>query len=609
MNDRRIHSAWPAWATLAGLVLIFFGERVLSGFDTSRYVLDGMGALAIVFALGARMMEAGNVEDPAAAGVRKLLVACTAGVLAALVLYALIPLVFSGDEDKKIRGVLWIGWPIALACSAFPLAAIEISVVPVARAARYEERRVLRAFERGLALALVLSIAFIGSYLADRHELKVDLSFGKSAEASEPTKRLVRDLTTPVEVNLFFPKANEVAEELERYFDSLAGSGGGNLKTRMVDQALATELASKAGINENGYVDLVAEKTHEKIRVGTNIRNSRTQLREFDQSFAKALVKVSREKSVAYFTVGHQERSVSPSSDDARPGLRVLKEQLRANQYEVKSLGLAEGLGSEIPKDASVVFIMGPEKPFLREEIDALRRGVKSGVKLLIALEVEREGDPMDEVLAELGLKFDKHVLANDRAFVRVTHTDADRAFLHTNRYSSHASVTTMTRHSTKLATLFARTGSIDKLPAAPAKTRVDVVLTALDGTFADKDGDLAIDEGLEERKAYGLGAAVTRTSTAPGEGETRAFVIGDVDVFTDEYIRYHGNPYLLADIVYWLRDLKEPVLPNISEEDVKIVHKRDEDALWFYSTTVGVPAVVLGAGLLSVRRRRSRRP
>src|SRR5262249_16178062 len=121
----------------------------------------------------------------------------------------------------------------------------------------------------------------------------------------------------------------------------------------------------------------------------------------------------------------------------------------------------------------------------------------------------------LDPLLAELGLKFNKTILANEEAFVKATQTEADRTFLHTNRYSSHASVTTMTRYSAKLATLFPKTGSLEKTEKAPDKTRVDLVITALDGTFNDVNGNLSFDGATEKKQPYALGAAVTRTASA----------------------------------------------------------------------------------------------
>jgi len=597
----RIHPSWPVLATVGGLALLFIGEQILSGFEAERYILAGAGAIAV---LAAAVVRLGDMSRgaPGDVRVRKRLALSTLAVVVALALYGVRAYVLTGDDHEKLRELLAVGWPILLACGVAPLVSMEVATLAAARATSYEHRRLDRAFERGLGMALLVACVFVANFLFDRHDVKVDLSTGKKAEATAPTRRMVRELTQPVQVVLFFPGANEVSEALQQYFGSLDSD---QLDIKVIDQALAGKTASEAGVNENGYVAVSSGKVHEKIRLGTNLRGARSALRSFDSNFAKALVKVTREKLIAYFTAGHGERSTSPGGDDKRAALRMLKQQLKANRYDVRELGVAEGLAHDIPRDASIVFIMGPEKPFLPEEVAALERAMLRGTRILVALEGEREGDPLEGLLAKVGLKFDKTLLVNDRAFVRVTRTKADQMFIYSNRYSSHSSVTTMTRHSNKLATLFARTGSIEKLPVTPRGFRVDMVLTALDATYADANGDLKFQDGQETRKAFGLAAAVTRTGTTTTDKQTRVFVVSDVDVFTDEYVKFQGNPYLLGDIVYWLRDAKEPVLPTVSEADVRIVHRRDEDAWWFWSTTFGLPAVVAGVGLVVAGRRR----
>ena len=601
----RIHKLWPTWAVVVGLLLVFAGERILSGYSEQRVAVSALGGLTVLVAALVRIMEHGRMGEREK-GVHRLLVLSTAGVVAALLLYAPIPLALTGEAHAKLRAVLWALWPIALACSIAPMIGIELAVAPVAQIDRYELRRVRRAFERGLGLGLLVSVMFLLNFLADRHDVKADLSFGQKTEASEGTRQVVRDLTKPVRVVLFFPRANEVAEVLEPYVDSLERLGD-KLEIERVDQALSPQVATETGVTENGYVTLSSDKIHEKVRIGTKLRNAKSSLKTFDSSFAAALIKVTRPKSVAYFTAGHGERLLDSSAEDKRPNLASLKRQLKDNQYEVKPLGVAEGLGSEVPRDASLVFIIGPEKAFLPEEVRAIQDAIKRGVRFLIAADTDGEGEPLKEILATLGLELDKTVLVNDRAFVRVTQTDADRTFVYSNRYSSHASVTTMTRNSDRLATLFAKAGSISKLGAPPPNGHVDIVLNSLDGTFADKNGNLQLDAPDETRKAYGLAAAVTRTGTT-GKDEMRAFVVSDADVFCEPYVRFQGNPYFIGDVVYWLRDVKEPVLPTVSEEDVRIVHKRDEDMIWFYSTTLGVPALVLLTGFVGVKRRRRTR-
>ena len=586
-----------------GLAMVFVGQRVLSGLETEALGFTALGGTLLVLAFALRFKSAQtNNEDGRC--ILKWMTAFQGGLILSIALLLAQSYGLDGEANKQLNQILSVLWPIILVCSASAIVAMEASMLATARTGYFERRRTKHALERGLAFGLLVSLAFVGNYLASRHEYKVDLSHGKKAQATEQTKGVVRDLSTAIEVTLFYPNANDVVEVLERYFDSLE-SLSDKLTVKTVDHALASEMAAEAGVNDNGYVVVVHENNREKIKVGKKLNSARTALRKFDANFAKALVKVSREKSVAYFTIGHGERSMNPLSSDKRSPVRLLKQQLQANQYEVKPLGIAEGLGHSIPKDASLVFILGPEKPFLPEEVDALRAAINRGVRLLVALEAEREGQPLDEILALLGLKFEKTLLANERGFVRVTGTKADRNFLYSNRYSSHASVTTMTRHSNKLATLFARSGYLSKLAKTPKSMRVDVVLRSLDESFADLNGNLKFDSESEKKKSYDLAAAVTKTSTHGSTRETRAFVFADVDTFSDKYVKYQGNPYLLGDIIYWLRDVKAPVLPTVSEADVRIVHKRDEDAWWFYSTTMGVPLAVMGLGLVLGRRRR----
>jgi hypothetical protein len=45
-----------------------------------------------------------------------------------------------------------------------------------------------------------------------------------------------------------------------------------------------------------------------------------------------------------------------------------------------------------------------------------------------------------------------------------------------------------------------------------------------------------------------------------------------------------------------------------VSEKDRPLEHTKDKDVVWFYSTIIGAPLLVLGLGLLSVRLRRRRR-
>lgn len=602
--SERIHKLWPSVAQAAALVLVYTGERVLAGFDTARILLACAAAFAVLAAIAGRVGELGKADE-SKKGVARILVGAALLFAAGLALYALIPLAFAGDASSaaRMRGVAWGVAPVLAAVGLFATVAVEIAVYAVADNPRYEHRRVYRAANRGAGLALLLAALFLAAFVAKKNDKRFDFAQSSKTEPSASTKQVVGSLSEPVRVALFFTRANEVEEVISDYFDALGKSS--QMELVHVDHALAAKLATETNVTENGTVVVSRGKQHEKIRIGEKLKNARSALKSFDQNFAKAIIKVTRQSAVAYFTVGHDERRWDVRQGDDRARIELLKSQLVANQYEVKPLGVAEGLASDVPADAGVVFVMGPVKAFQPEERAALLRYVDRGGRMLIALEPEGDADPQNELLEPLGLRYDKTILVNDRAYVKATMTEGDKAFLYSNRFTSHPSVSTMSQHSDKLAVIFPRTGFLTKL-AEPAKTKVELVINSLDGTFPDTNGNYQLDEG-EKRQQYGLAAAVTRTATASGAGDARVFVLADAETFTDKFIRFQGTPYLFADVIVWLRDVKEPVLPTVTEEDVRIVHKRDEDVLWFYSTIAGVPLLVALAGVVIGQRRRRR--
>jgi hypothetical protein len=604
---KRIHEIWPTWSVAVSLVVLFIGERVYSADETVRMAVAAFTAAGLLAAVGWRAKEMAGAPHESRPVARTMFLS-TLGVAVAAGMYAMIPGIFHGDSSasERIRGVLWVLWPIVLVCSLFPLIAIEFATAPVAYIDRYELRRVRGSFQRGLSLALLLSSVFVGNYIANRHELKWDLSAGTKATASDVTRRAIRDLTKPVKVVLFFPRASEVGEVVESYFEPLSKSNP-KLTVETVDHALASELAKETKVTENGYVAIIHEKANEKIRIGTNDKTARSNLRRFDQNFLKSFIKVTTSKRVAYFTHGHDERADKMArEEDKRAPVKLLRRQLEAWQFTLKPLGVAEGLSTEIPEDASIVFIMGPEKPFLEAEIDTLKRFIARGGRVFLTLEGEREGEPMSGLLSAYGLSFDKTLLANERTNAPLTKTKADRAFIWSNKYSSHASVSTMTRNE-KLATVFFKSGSLAASKDKIDRVKTDMVLTTVPDTFADADGDLDLDQG-EKKDSFGLAAAMVMTSTTgKKENEGRLFVVADTDVIADELLGLiQGNILFMADIVYWLQLTQEPVIPTVEEKDVKIVHRKEEDALLFYGTTFGVPALVMLAGMFLIRRRRS---
>jgi hypothetical protein len=221
-----------------------------------------------------------------------------------------------------------------------------------------------------------------------------------------------------------------------------------------------------------------------------------------------------------------------------------------------------------------------------------------------------------------VGIEFTPTVLANEKQHVRRRYNDSDRALLVTNRFSSHASVSTLSRNSARAAVAVFGAGSLER--ASGATEKVDFALKSVVGTFADTNKNYREDKD-EKPGTFNLAAAVTRPRTgeplkkkpepekkddkkkkdpkADGD-EMRAFVLADADAITDVVLaNVVANQVLFADAVRWLGGEESFSGEVNTEEDVRIEHTKQKDLVWFYATIFGAPALVLGAGLLLSRR------
>ncbi len=233
------------------------------------------------------------------------------------------------------------------------------------------------------------------------------------------------------------------------------------------------------------------------------------------------------------------------------------------------------------------------------------------------------------EALAEaVGLEFDATLLANARYHLPDRFNPSDRILLGTNRYSSHASVSTLSRFSQEAVVVLPGAGSLRQHKGTAHK--VDFTVRSMPGTFSDANKNYEFDKGTERKETYNFAAAVTQTpkqgarppkpvakqdkpkggksEDVPGPDEMRAFVLTDATGLESPLLRrLKANQLLFADAVKWLGGEESFAGEVNTEEDVRIEHTRQEDLVWFYSTIFGFPALVLGGGLLLAQRRHRR--
>ncbi|HTV19679.1 MAG TPA: Gldg family protein, partial [Polyangiaceae bacterium] len=580
------------------------------------------------------------------------------GLLGVLVYFAstsfgLDHLGISGMEAKargRVETLLLIGWVTLIAISVLPMCFAEAALYPMRNATHLEARRVRAAAASGFALALAAAYCSLFVFAAGQTKAQADYSYFKTSEPGSSTRKMIESFASgdALKITAFFPDVSEVRGEVASYLTELT-KGVPNVELSVVDRYLEPKLAKDLKVFSDGTIVFAKGDQQKTLTIGSEMQAARPKLKKLDKDVQEQLYKLLRSRRVAYLTVGHGEMNGATAEDKAKGrSADIFQEILRSQNYQIRNLGLGQGLGKEVPDDAEVVVVLGPTEPFSSEELDSLKRFADRGGHLLIALDADSVTNELpapggqteqaavaptgvgsaqvaekglDDLAKLVGLDYSSVLLANDSHHVRRRANNSDRALLISNRFSSHASVSTLSRNATRAAILFARTGSLVAAPNTDVK--VDMAVRAMGGTFADTNENYEYDKD-EKKDTYNLVAAVSKPiaaaaaptppasdpakkdEKAPEAKEMRAFVIADADSMSDLLMSNFGpNRLLLMDAVRWLGGEDSFAGEVNDEEDVRIEHSKQKDLVWFYSTIVGMPALVLGLGLTVARRAR----
>lgn len=555
-----------------------------------------------------------------------------------------------GLDDLSPRGarkfdvVMSILAAILAACAVIPALLMEATIGEWTTDAdddAVELRRTREMGVSGLTIALALAFLMVTCNVAREKNIRKDVSYLKTSQPGDSTRKVVEAMNDPVRVLLFFPELNEVGGEVKGYFNELARLTKNKVAVEEHDRLLSATLAKKYSVTKDGTVVLVrgadAKEKFEKFDLDTDIEKHRKRdgkLRVLDQTVNTALMKILREKRKAYMTVGHGEIN-DPESlpahlrgqlPDART--QVIKNILSSLNYESKNLGTMDGLASKIPDDATFVMVLGPKQAFDPAELDTLVRYIDAGGHVLIAMDPQgdfrlgplegRLGTGLGEVRpgedARIGL------VTDDKNFLPQRGNESDRRLALTNQFSSHASTTSLSRADARNGILLETAGILtDREFTTPgAKPTRTYVVRSMGEAWIDYDNDFKAGPA-EKRDRYNIGAAVEGPKSKNADGSDkdgfRAMVFSDQDLFADHMVQTRTGQIFVetngrslpVDAIRWLGG--EETISGIvnDEKDPEIKQTKREQAAWFTATTIVAPLALFGIGMLFGRPKRKR--
>ncbi|MEK7703391.1 MAG: ABC transporter, partial [Myxococcota bacterium] len=370
----------PLTYLAVGLALLYVGERALT--DASRWAIDALGVALVLLASALALWRAVRASDTRRRAAWRIFVEYVL-VLLGLGIYVLQLRELGIARTGELGTILRVGWPALVLLGLFPAIAKEVALARMARNPTIEAWR-LRLAGRAARILVLGLITFAGvNYAASRWNRTLDLSYFKTTAPGSSTEALVRGLTRPIELLLFFPPGNEVLEQVRAYADTLARAGS-LLQVHVLDQALDPERARALQIRSNGYLALKSESMSDTLHIGLDMEQAQRTLRTLDAKVQRSLIKVARPPRVAYLTSGHDERETSATPGDTRLGYGDFRKLLESLGFTIKRLGLGEGLGRAVPDDATLVAVPGPVSALLAEEDKVLAPYLQQGGALLV---------------------------------------------------------------------------------------------------------------------------------------------------------------------------------------------------------------------------------
>lgn len=245
----------------------------------------------------------------------------------------------------------------------------------------------LNALMMSAAVVAILTVVYL---IADNRDRSWDLTASGKYTLDPQTASILDGLETEVKMLVFAASELRMTSDFAQTKDLLDEYNRHNslLTYKLIDPSkdYETAIQYQKDLNPLGQLTVIAEMAVEELGEGgeAETRTFREKAAGNGQEeISNAIKKVThREAVTAYFLVGHYERELS---DEGAVGLSNIKNFLAQENIEASPLRL--GVVAEIPEDARIVALVGPQEDLTETELAALEQYVLRGGGLFVALD------------------------------------------------------------------------------------------------------------------------------------------------------------------------------------------------------------------------------
>ena len=229
------------------------------------------------------------------------------------------------------------------------------------------------------ALVIVILLNLLVNTIGEKVPMKLDFTRNKIFELSDETKNVLKNVDKDIDVYYFATKGNEklfVAQTIEMY-KGYSDKIHFEQKDPTADPVFARELGTD--VTDNSVIVRSGDRV--KVVDSSAIYDYTFQQQgivefQLEQKLTKAIAYVQTDADTkVFFTTGHEEI-----------GYQMMKTPLEEENAEVNEIDLKT---TDIPADASAIYIIGPQRDFSADEVTRLQTYLANGGALNISLDVK----------------------------------------------------------------------------------------------------------------------------------------------------------------------------------------------------------------------------
>lgn len=478
------------------------------------------------------------------------------------------------------------------------LLGIAISIDPEALWSTLTTRN-MRYGGNALALAaIVIGILVLVNVLGARRPERWDLTASRSLSLSDETVQVLQRLPQPVEAVVFAETTAGQKSEIENTLYEMQIRSNGMLSYVVVDPREAPAYAQQLDVRELGVTVLLMGDQRQQV-TGTQ-----------EQDLTTGLIKlIDPNPRKAYFTTGHQERSIEGFDQESYGQIRS---QLESRNFTVETLSLFTT--PEVPQDASLVVIAGPRIAYTEPEIQALSDYLDRGGDMMILV------DPgVDSGLAPLvsrwGIELGQAYVAEGDPRL-----NARSPFLPVVEQLGQHQITE--KLAGRLIVFIIPTYLTTPSPA-PSGWRITNLAQTSEQSWAESDttairnpGNAQFDEGTETKGPLTLAVAIEQSTTPPpttpgapppaedpNQPKSRVMIVTTSQLASNATLQFGpqiGNTDLFINGASWLVGDDEliSIRPRPADDRTLFLTNAQKNFIMLSSILL-VPALVLSMGIL----------